>query len=193
MMKKLMDFNSISNEAIEIKVITERYLEEYAESIMDKEFIRKNRISIPNGITKEKLIDRLKMYINSQKALITLNKKRYIICDCKTQEFIGGITVFIIDEHTLVLGYWIIKKFRGNGYGYSALSLMSDTILHNLKNVDRLKLSIFNDNIESQGLAIKCGYRLCKEENNILEYWKYSDKVGEIHEKEGKWESYRYR
>ena len=30
-------------------------------------------------------------------------------------------------------------------------------------------------------------------ENNILEYWKYSDKVGEIHEKEGKWESYRYR
>ena len=91
MMKKLMDFNSISNEAIEIKVITERYLEEYAESIMDKEFIRKNRINIPNGITKEKLIDRLKMYLNSQRALLTLNEKRYTICDCKTQEFKNGI------------------------------------------------------------------------------------------------------
>lgn len=77
----------------------------------------------------------------------------------KAEKIIGNITFFKGINGAFEVGYQIYRKEdRGKGYGSEALKLFSK-YLFELKEINRLQITVPHGNIASRAIAEKCGYK----------------------------------
>lgn len=96
----------------------------------------------------------------NENGLWTRDKGQLLITD-KNNKIIGDIIYFKVEGSTLEyeLGYQIFKKEdRGKGYTTEAVKLLS-AYLFDLKRIIRLSIRVVKENIASNRVAEKCGYK----------------------------------
>lgn len=82
---------------------------------------------------------------------------RLIIKDKKTDEYLGGCTIYETDNNSVDIGYWILPAYQGKGYAKELMNHISELVL-GLKNISNIRLVIREDNIKSLMVAEKCGF-----------------------------------
>jgi len=55
------------------------------------------------------------------------------------------------------VGYWLGEEYRGNGYASEALNKILDFGFNKL-NLQRIHAHVFEENIASEKLLLKCGF-----------------------------------
>jgi len=70
---------------------------------------------------------------------------------------VGGIGLHKKLEHSVEVGYWIGEEYWGRGYGTSALNKVLDIAFKEL-NFERVQAHVFDGNIASEKLLLKCGF-----------------------------------
>ncbi len=105
-----------------------------------------------------------------KKMVELINQKSYfpfIISDLETKQFIGLVDVKNIDWETsqAEIGYFIDTKFEGKGISTHAVAYVVNQIIkdHNFK---KLLCRISNENVGSQYVAIKNGFKLEETRKN---------------------------
>lgn len=94
---------------------------------------------------------------------------------------IGFFTTYFIDNK-LTIEYYLFKEYLHLGFGETLVSLASDTIGSEYPDCHRLYLLIYKENVPSQKVAKKNGYRLASDDyefmmmidENMPEYYTYS-------------------
>ena len=71
----------------------------------------------------------------------------------------GKIGFVDIDENMGEISYWLAKKYTGRGIMTRALNLISG-IGFNKIGLNRIQLTLDVDNIRSESVALRCGFRL---------------------------------
>lgn len=70
---------------------------------------------------------------------------------------IGGIGLHKKFEHSAEVGYWIGEEFWGKGFATEALNKILDKGFNDL-NFSRIHAHVFEGNIASEKLLLKCGF-----------------------------------
>ena len=121
----------------------------------------------------------LRNYLTQAKQDIYADKQIRFIIELKNNELAGIIDLIDFDPYNkraeVCIG--LLKKHRGKGIGYSALSVISKYAFKLLQ-INQLYAYITEDNHHSRNLFAKAGYK----ENAILKEWKlqenrYSDVI----------------
>lgn len=99
-------------------------------------------------------------------------KDNYLFAIEVDGEFIGGIGLHKLMEHSFDVGYWIAEKHWGKGYATEALKIITYLGLNELK-IERIQAYVFEGNIASEKVLEKCGYE-------YEGYLKKSHKKGDI-------------
>ena len=96
-------------------------------------------------------------------------RKPFAVADAHTDELIGSIDMNVNRWHVGHIGYWVSPRARGRGVCTTALSLLSSWGLGDL-GLGRLELMTDPENVASQRVAEKAGYRREAVLRSFLEY-----------------------
>ena len=72
-------------------------------------------------------------------------------------ELTGGIGLHKKYEHSAEVGYWIGEEYWNRGFGKQALNKILDFGFNKL-NLQRIHAHVFEENIASEKLLLKCGF-----------------------------------
>lgn len=86
----------------------------------------------------------------------------FSIVQKETDEFMGHITLFGIDEHEeyATMGIYLGKEFRGHGFGQEAISLLVDYAFHTQR-FHAIHLEVFSYNERAVAAYKKIGFVEC--------------------------------
>jgi len=70
---------------------------------------------------------------------------------------VGGIGLHKKFEHSAEVGYWVGEEYWGKGYATEALNKILDKGFNEL-NFTRIQAHVFEGNIASEKLLLKCGF-----------------------------------
>ncbi|MEO6695179.1 MAG: GNAT family N-acetyltransferase [Ignavibacteria bacterium] len=70
---------------------------------------------------------------------------------------VGGIGLHKKYDHSAEVGYWIGEEYWGKGFGTEALEKILDVAFNEL-NLVRVHAHVFDGNIASEKILIKCGF-----------------------------------
>ena len=96
-------------------------------------------------------------------------RKPFAVADAHSDELIGSIDMNVNRWHVGHIGYWVAPRARGRGVCTTALSLLSSWGLGDL-GLGRLELMTDPENVASQRVAEKAGYRREAVLRSFLEY-----------------------
>lgn len=112
----------------------------------------------------------LRRYLEESKQDIYVDKQVRFVIELTDGSAIGMVDIIDFDPHNkraeVCIG--LLERYRGKGYGYSALSLMGGYAFRFLQ-LNQLYAYITKDNTHSRRLFKKAGYK----ENAILKDWKF--------------------
>lgn len=86
------------------------------------------------------------------------NKADHLFAIEKDGVLIGGIGIHIKGEHKAEIGYWIGEEYWGKGYATEALKKVVTIAFKDL-NLKRIYAGTFEDNLASEKLLLKCGFK----------------------------------
>lgn len=110
-------------------------------------------------------------WINKCKELEGKNKEYHYAIHYKN-EHVGGIGLKILKEHHGELGYWLGEVHWGKGIMKTAISEMLTMAFGDL-GLSRVSAEVFEDNIRSERLLLKCGFEY---EGNLKKLQKKGDR-----------------
>ncbi|MEO8447958.1 MAG: GNAT family N-acetyltransferase [bacterium] len=70
---------------------------------------------------------------------------------------VGGIGLHRRHQHSAEVGYWMGEEYWGKGYATEALNKILDIGFNELK-FDRIQAHVFEGNIPSEKLLLRCGF-----------------------------------
>ncbi len=161
----------------QIKIRTHRFsdINDIYNNIKDKEIYKYTR-RIPHPYKKKHAVDFVKSTFEHRK-----NKTAYqfAIADKVTDKVIGGIGLmnFDWDNKNAELGYWLGKKYRGNGYITEAVNLILRFGFTELK-LNRVWAAAFETNMPSIKVLQKNNFQyegLMRE--TVLKFGKWQSSV----------------
>ena len=79
------------------------------------------------------------------------------VIENKVGEVVGGISILEVSSNVYELGYFVIRKYRGNGIASEVIKYLADNIL-NLHKGCKLVLKIRKDNIASKHVAVNAKF-----------------------------------
>lgn len=127
------------------------------------EVVDSNRKYLSEYLTwVEETKDKEKVLENTKKALVSFSEKKSIDYIIKAAEkVIGRISIWLTDEktRTFEIGYWISEKYSKKGIITSCVKEVMDVGIEYL-NVEKFEIICIVENIGSNKIASKLGYRL---------------------------------
>lgn len=155
-----------------------RFLELFGASYRFSECKMSFRGNLPNYISIPLFFDRVKFEELEQFAILDsiafhlpmeemlefaksnfsdANRELYIIRNHEG-EFIGKISVHILDNQAYIYGFVISPEYRGQGYGRAALSRFTNYLVQ--KNLDEISLEVESNNLNALKLYQSCGFAI---------------------------------
>lgn len=139
-------------------------LQPYYEEYIDCKFS-----SVPRKKLEMQLYNRIKGYVCRVK---NSDEARLLLCDCNTNEIIGGITLFEKDEN-IEIAYFILPKHQGKNEAYNMLKNSINKLNKSNMKFKNITAVIREDNTKSIKLIEKLGFRRIdsvkgKYKNNIV-------------------------
>lgn len=149
---------------LQIDLVTMELLDEYIEILRTPYY--ENYLDFKfSDIDKYELTTLMKQQIsNNLQNKKTLNEWRLLITNVKTNEIIGGCTIFLVPySKNVEMAYFILPKYTKNGLCKHMLKILID-ILYKNKDVDNIELIIREDNISSIKVAESLNFKLINTE-----------------------------
>jgi RimJ/RimL family protein N-acetyltransferase len=115
-------------------------------------------ITVPFPYKREDAVE----YIKANQMRLKKNKGYgFSIADKATNEVIGGISLFKldIDDRKAEMGYWLTRRLWGKGIIPEAVYITAKFAFNRLK-LHRVYANTFEQNIASQRVLEKCGFKL---------------------------------
>lgn len=85
------------------------------------------------------------------------------VIENKVREVVGGISVLEVSSNVYELGYFVVRKYRGNGIASEIIKYIAERILK-LHEGCKLVLKIRSDNVASRHVAVNAKFKFSRHD-----------------------------